>query len=130
MIYKINKTKADAIHFLSFVENDLEIERTRKEKLRLVLEELLMNSLHHSSKNKEPLEINISIHDSCIDIEYHEYSEIFNIVEYYQKNSSIGNKINDMEEGGLGIFLIFSLVKKYEFYYDKSRFKNIMKFKL
>jgi anti-sigma regulatory factor (Ser/Thr protein kinase) len=130
MIYKVNKTKADAIRFLNFVENNLTVEEARKGKLKLVLEELLMNSLHHSSKNIEPLEINIDINDSSINIEYHEYSEIFNIIEYYNKNNSIRDKINHMEEGGLGIFLILHLVKKYEFYYDKARYKNIMKFKL
>ena len=130
MIYKVNKTKADAIRFLNFVENDLLLEKTRKVNLKLVLEELIMNSLHHSSKNIEPLEINIDISDTNINLEYHEYSEIFNILDYYNKNKLIGEKIANMEEGGLGIYLIFNLVKKYEFYYDKARFKNIMKFKL
>lgn len=130
MIYKVNKTKADTIHFLNFIEEDLAIEKARKEKLKLVLEELLTNSLHHSSKNIEPLVINIDIYDSFIDIEYHEYSEMFNIIEYYKNNYSTEERVNNLEEGGLGIFLIFNLVKKYEFIYDKVLFKNIMKFKI
>ena len=130
MIYKVNKTKDDAIRFLNFIENDLTVEKMKKDKLKLVLEELLMNSLNHSSKNIKPLEIEIDINDSYIDIEYHEYSELFNILDFYEKNHNILEKMENLEEGGLGIFLIFNLVKKYEFFYDKTRYKNIMKFKI
>ncbi len=130
MIYKVNKTKEDAIRFLNFVKNELNVEENRKDILKLVLEELLMNSLHHSSKNIDPLEIDIDINDSFIDIEYHEYSELFNIIEFYEKNHNMLEKIDHLEEGGLGIFLIINLVKKYEFIYDKARYKNIMKFKI
>jgi hypothetical protein len=40
------------------------------------------------------------------------------------------DNINKMEEGGLGIFLIFNLIKNYQFFYDKKHLKNIMKFNI
>ena len=130
MLYKVNKTKNDAIQFLNLVEKEIQVEKQKKENLKLILEELIMNSLHHSSKNNMPLEIEIDINELSVDIEFHEYSESFNILEYYNKNSCVQDRIENFEEGGLGIFLIFKLVKKYDFYYDKFLCKNIMKFKL
>ena len=127
MIYKVSKTKSDVIRFLNFVENSLEIDVIKKGNLKLVLEELLTNSINHSSNNLKPLEIGIDVHNDCINIEYHEYSEFFNIYDYYNGSDIMEDKINRMEEGGLGIYLIFNLIKNYQFFYDQKHLKNIMK---
>ncbi|WP_397600291.1 ATP-binding protein [Silvanigrella sp.] len=130
MIYKVSKTKLDVIRFLNFVENSLDIEVTKKGNLKLVLEELLTNSINHTSNNIKPLEIEIDVHNDSINIEYHEYSDLFNIYDYYNEKDIMEDNINKMEEGGLGIFLIFNLIKNYQFIYDKKHLKNIMKFNI
>lgn len=130
MIYKVKKSKDDAIRFLNFLELNLTVEIDKKNKLKLVLEELLMNSLNHSPKNIQPLEINITTNDTDIYIEYHEYSEYFNIIDFFNKNFLSNKNITPHEEGGLGIFLIFNFIKNYDFFYDEKEFKNILKFKL
>lgn len=130
MIYKVSKTKSDVIRFLNFVENSLEIDVIKKGNLKLVLEELLTNSINHTSNNLKPLEIGIDVHNDSINIEYHEYSDFFNIYDYYNGSDIMEDKINRMEEGGLGIYLIFNLIKNYQFFYDQKHLKNIMKFNI
>lgn len=130
MMYRVDKTKTDVIRFLNFVDTDLKIEESKKGNLKLVLEELLTNSINHTSNNVKPLEICIDIHENSINIEYHEYSDLFNIHDFYNENSEIEGRVDSMEEGGLGIYLIFNLIKDYQFSYDQKHLKNIMKFNI
>lgn len=130
MKFIVPKNRTEILAFLNSIESKFELEGTKKANLRFVLEELLTNSLIHSQSNSLPLEIKIEIINEDFFIEYNDYSEIFDIFSHYSENQNLCTDIDDMQEGGLGIFLIFNLIKNYEFHYDYKQFKNIMKFNI
>lgn len=130
MIFKVNKNKKDVIHFLSTVGKYLDVDKSKIAHLKLVLEELLTNSIKHSDNSLIPIEIKITTSESDLHIEYHDYSEIFDIYEHYLNNNNLDTRLSEMQEGGFGIFLIFNIIKNYEFFYDQKQFKNTMKFNL
>lgn len=130
MKFKVNKNGKDVIEFLKNIENEFDIEKSKIANLRFVLEELLTNSIKHAAHNLKPVEISIVLNDNNIAIEYHDHSELFNIHEHFNNKSDFDINLDEMQEGGLGIFLVFNLIKDYEFFYDNNQLKNIMKFNL
>ncbi|WGL60025.1 ATP-binding protein [Pigmentibacter sp. JX0631] len=128
MKFIVPKNRTEILAFLNSIEKIFDIDKNKIANLRFVLEELLTNSLKHSQSNLQPLEIYIEFTNEKFSIEYNDYSEIFDIFSHYSENQNLCTDIDDMQEGGLGIFLIFNLIRNYEFHYDPKQIKNTMKF--
>lgn len=132
MLYRILKSKSHIIDFLnSLDELPIGFDDMRTCKLRLILEELLTNSLNHADESNEFLEIDINNDPLKTDVTFSDSSKMFNIVDYYHKyKSDIQEKVENFEEGGLGLMLVFQFADNLNYYYDENKSKNVIRFQL
>lgn len=132
MRYQILKSKSNIINFLNSLENlPIGFDEMRSSKLRLILEELLTNSLNYANDSQEILEIDINNDPLKTHVTYSDFSKMFNIVEYYEKYKEIiQEKVACLEEGGLGLMLVFQFADDLKYYYDENHNKNVIQFQL
>lgn len=132
MQYRIIKSKSNIIDFLNSLDSlPIGFDEMRSCKLRLILEELLTNSLNYADDTQEILEIDINNDPLRTHVTYSDFSKMFNIVEYYDKYKEIiRDKAECFEEGGLGLMLVFQFANDLKYYYDKNHNKNVIQFQL
>lgn len=132
MQYRISKDKKNITSFLNSLEDlPISFDEMRSYKLRLILEELLMNSLSYANDSEETLEIDICNDPLKTQVTYRDFSKMFNIVDYYEKNKdTLQEKTENLEEGGLGLMLIFQFADNLTYSYDENHNKNTIQFQL
>lgn len=100
----------------------LKLEKERHYKLKLIVEELVVNILKYTKANEYALDIEQKGDSLLIKIVYKDKS--FDPTNFSKEEK----ELEDMSYGGLGLFLVNSLSKKIDYLYDKG--KNIVKVEL
>jgi serine/threonine-protein kinase RsbW len=117
-----NKT-SECTRLFEFLADSLEqlpVTKEFKHDLKLVSEELLANIINHgyNSHAKEAIDVELAVDDSSVRITFTDSASAFNPLE--RKPPDV---LNDLSEGGMGIFLVKSLTD--DQYYKRDNDHNV-----
>jgi len=140
MQFRIPKDKNEIVHFLDSLEHSCFIsDETRFYKLRLVLEELLTNSLNHicldsrfrENDTEDKIEIDIENSNLRTHVIYRDPAHKFDMFKHYESNRQyLTKKAENFEEGGLGLMLILQFASELKYFYDEVCCQNIIEFQI
>jgi len=125
MQYYINYSLKEVSDVVGRIESSLTAENIPREKVfnaTLIIEELLVNIIHHNSMNNKLITLVIVADSNDIKITLEDYGHPFNPVKYISKLENTNTR--PLTEGGNGLYIVKMLSKCVE--YSREDNKNIL----